>query len=228
MVLYDRESNVSSMEPFMQRFKTRIKEMALFEVDQATRIQAITLCISLSENSILEPTECAELGTLLFSDLPKVRNAITPLIHLTLQNDFVTPKMDEAKAKAATLPPVRSTGGRTRGITQEQEIDKHAIQFKCLATILLEYSKASQVVKKPNDQAETSDPDSVNNDMELDTRSDTIQQSSDKLNIDPRFGSASYHEQSRIAQAITCLVPEIPVLRVRQYFALLYSNMFVT
>ncbi|CAO3681863.1 unnamed protein product [Umbelopsis ramanniana] len=211
--LYDREANATLMESFMQRFKTRMIEMALFEVDQPTRIQAIRLCVSLAENSILEPNECGELGTLVFSDLPKVRNAITPLIHLTLENNYVNPKLDEAKAKAATLPPVKSAGGRTRGVASEQEVDKNAIQLKCLATMLLAYSKASQVVKKPKNNTEDDDSESEDNSMELDTRIDPLQQSADKLNIDPRSKSASNDEESRIAQAITSLVPEIPVLR---------------
>ncbi|KAG2187271.1 hypothetical protein INT44_004956 [Umbelopsis vinacea] len=212
IALYDREANATKMEPFMQRFKNRMIEMALYEVDQPIRIQAIRLCVSLAENSILEPNECTELGALVFSDLPKVRNAITPLIHLTLENNYVNPKLEEAKAKAATLPPTRSTGGRTRGVASETEVDQNAIQFKCLATILLEYSKASQVVKKPKSNTEADDSESVDNGMELDTRSDPIQQSADKLSIDPRSKSVSNDEDSRIAQAISSLVPAIPIL----------------
>lgn len=212
--MYDREANAKLMESFMQRFKTRMIEMALFEVDQTIRIQAIRLCVSLAENNILEPNDCGELGTLLFSDLPKVRNAITPLVHLNLENNHVNPKLDEAKAKAVTLPPVRSAGGRTRGVASEQEIDKNAIQLKCLATMLLAYSKDSQVVKKPKNNTEDDDSESENNGMELDTQIDPLQQSADKLNIDPRLKSASNDEESRIAQAITSLVPEIPILRV--------------
>ncbi|KAI8577651.1 hypothetical protein K450DRAFT_251103 [Umbelopsis ramanniana AG] len=213
IALYEREANATTMEPFMQRFKTRMMEMALYEVDQPIRIQAIRLCVSLAENSILEPNECAELGTLVFSDLPKVRNAITPLIHLTLENNYVNPKLEEAKAKAATLPPARTAGGRTRGVASEPVVDKNAIEFKCLATILLEYSKASQVVKKPKNNTEADDSESVDNGMELDTRSDPIQQSSDKINIDPLSKGVSNDEDSRIAQAITSLAPAIPILR---------------
>lgn len=203
------------MKPFMQRFKTRMVEMAIFEADQTTRVQAIGLCASLAENSLLDIVDCTDLGALIFSDLPKIRNAVAPLVHLSFVNSFVTPKMDEVKTKAATLPPARATGGRTRAVAQDRDIDKNAIQFKCLANLLLEYSRASQTVKKPKSRNEADDSESTaDNEMELDSQSDIAQTSTDKLSVDPRFGNAPTREQSRITQAITSLFHELPILQV--------------
>jgi hypothetical protein len=203
------------MKPFMQRFKTRIVEMATFEADQITRVQAINLCVSLTENSILDDTDCADLGALIYSDLPKIRSAIAPLVHLTFAHNFVTPKMDEVKAKAATLPPVRNTGRRAQGAGNAQ-VDEKAIEFKCLANLLLEYNQASQKVKKPK-KTDTDDSESVDNEMELDAQSDVDQQSSDKLRVDPRFGGTSSREHSRTTQAVISLFRELPILQVCTY-----------
>jgi hypothetical protein len=203
------------MTPFMQRFKTRLVEMAIFEADQTTRVQAIGLCVSLAENSLLDIADCTDLGALIYSDLPKIRTAIAPLIHLSFVNSFVTPTMDEVKTKAATLPAARATGGRTRAVAQDRDIDKNAIQFKCLANLLLEYSRASQTVKKPKSRNETDDSESTaDNEMELDSQSDIAQTSTDKLSIDPRFGNAPTREQNRITQAIISLFHELPILQV--------------
>lgn len=203
------------MKPFMQRFKTRIVEMAIFEADQITRVQAINLCVSLTENSILDDTDCADLGALIYSDLPKIRSAIAPLVHLTFAHNFVTPKMDEVKAKAAILPPVRNTGRRAQGAGNAQ-VDEKAIEFKCLANLLLEYNQASQKVKKPK-KTDTDDSESVDNEMELDAQSDVDQQSLDKLRVDPRFGGTSSREHSRTTQAVISLFRELPILQVCTY-----------
>jgi cohesin complex subunit SA-1/2 len=199
------------MTNFLQRFKVRLVEMAIHETDQTTRVQAIGLCVLLAESSIIDSNDNMNLGSLIFSDQTRIRSSIAPLANMIFQNNYVLPMTSEAKSIAATLPPIRTTTGRTRGVAQGREVDSTAIKFKCLVKMLLDYSQATQKVKKPSNLTDSSDIESADNQMELDTAANTGQ--AEGISIGPQFENIFSYKESRIALAVGSLFKEISTLQ---------------
>lgn len=200
------------MTNFLQRFKVRLVEMALHETDQTTRVQAIGLCVLLAESNVIDASDNMNLGSLIFSDQPKIRSSIAPLANMIFQNDYLSPVMSEAKSIAATLPPTITSTGRTRGVAQGREVDSTAIKFKCLVKMLMDYGEATQRVKKPNILMGSSEVDSVDNQMELDAASNIAQV--EQVPSGPQFENICGHKESRIALAVGSLFKEIFALQV--------------
>ncbi|KAG2176292.1 hypothetical protein INT43_005526 [Umbelopsis isabellina] len=193
------------------RFKVRLVEMALHETDQTTRVQAIGLCVLLAESNVIDASDNMNLGSLIFSDQPKIRSSIAPLANMIFENDYLSPVMSEAKSVAATLPPTTTSTGRTRGVAQGREIDSIAIKFKCLVKMLMDYGEATQKVKKPNILMGSSEVESVDNQMELDASNNIAQV--DQAPIGPQFENICSHKESRIALAVGSLFKEISTLQ---------------
>ncbi|KAI8989288.1 hypothetical protein BDB01DRAFT_848468 [Pilobolus umbonatus] len=91
--LYKDEDNITKLNPFINRFKTRINEMALYDADINTHIRATRLCKLLydNDNSILSSEQKLNLCSLIASDNIRIRKNIAHFINAILQNEYIKP-----------------------------------------------------------------------------------------------------------------------------------------
>lgn len=124
--LYKLEGIVEKLGTFTMRFRSRIEEMALYDIDTSARISALELChtLYLHNRRLLSSSGRDELLELIVVDNDRIRKAAGPLAKTILEKENIQPAIEQAQATVAN-------------------INKTWVALKCIATFLLEQTSAN-------------------------------------------------------------------------------------
>ncbi|CAG8704318.1 11253_t:CDS:10, partial [Racocetra fulgida] len=100
--LYTNETFVNGLRNFTSRFKPRLLEMALREIDINVRIASIQILTIIHKIGMLESEDCDQLSLLIYCDVTRVRKAIAPFIKETLEDDFIRERISKVQTFLAT------------------------------------------------------------------------------------------------------------------------------
>ncbi|CAG8840222.1 14638_t:CDS:2, partial [Racocetra persica] len=100
--LYTSETFVNGLRNFTSRFKPRLLEMALREIDINVRIASIQILTIIHKIGMLESEDCDQLSLLIYCDVTRVRKAIAPFIKETLEDDFIRERISKVQTFLAT------------------------------------------------------------------------------------------------------------------------------
>lgn len=138
--LYRIEDIATKLSAFTNRFKVRIEEMALYDIDVSVRVHAIHLCHALLKSNIDVLSEDGQLrlASTIASDVPRIRKAVAPFVKAMIEKNFITPLTNEITGAAS------STRGRgrkaTNATTSSANVNQDWIIFKSIASFLVQQS----------------------------------------------------------------------------------------
>ncbi|CAG8501715.1 4866_t:CDS:10 [Dentiscutata heterogama] len=143
-LLYINEKFVNGLRNFTSRFKPRLLEMALREIDMNVRIASIQMLTIIHKVKMLDTEDCDQLSLLIYCDITRIRKAIAPFVKETLEVDFIREKMLKVQTFLATnggTKRKRVNGSGNAMYTAKKEW----VEFKCLAEFLVKYAKNSRI-----------------------------------------------------------------------------------
>jgi len=144
--LYSKKDYIIAVNHFTQTFKPRLIEMAVSDVDLSVRVNVIQVLLGIDELGLLEDEEREQLCLLVFGLEPRVRNAVAPFVKQAWADEvdqhLVGRSMTEDKAERET----QRAGA------------------KCLASLLIKWSKMLENAQKSNG----SEDDEENSQVQLD------------------------------------------------------------
>ncbi|CAG8765845.1 3133_t:CDS:10, partial [Cetraspora pellucida] len=100
--LYTNETFVNGLRNFTSRFKPRLLEMALREIDINVRIASIQILTIIHKIGMLESEDCDQLSLLIYCDVTRVRKAIASFVKETLEDDFIRERISKVQTFLAT------------------------------------------------------------------------------------------------------------------------------
>ncbi|CEP10437.1 hypothetical protein [Parasitella parasitica] len=144
--LYKVETIAAQFRPFTQRFKGRIEEMALYDVDVSVRVNAIQLCSLLYKQKvdILSAEGRSQLTSMIASDAPRVRKSAAPFVKVLIDTNVIEPLVTKV-TKALTGTTRRSAS------TSATPVNTTWVTFKAISAFLVEQS-ASILEKESTDE----------------------------------------------------------------------------
>ncbi|KAI7868566.1 hypothetical protein BDF14DRAFT_1791670 [Spinellus fusiger] len=159
--LYKIEENVSKLHSFIGRFKARIEEMALYDVDKSVSVQAIGLCSDLHIHNyeLLGDQEQNQLADLILTLNGRVRKSVAPFVKHFIKNSLVEPAVAQINASSHPMAIDASHEGGRRGRAQKAPaqpitVNKTWVTFKCLAAFFLDHSERLRQETEARDKKE--------------------------------------------------------------------------
>ncbi|KAG0166341.1 hypothetical protein DFQ28_010664 [Apophysomyces sp. BC1034] len=142
------ENIVNKLNNFAERFKARIIEMAMYDVDTSVRVNAISLCVELQHNTqdILSPDERKQLTDLVVVDSQRVRKSVAPFVKAVIETEILKARVDEVQndltAMAVDAAETQQSGNRSSrprkaSISAKISVNKKWVAFKCIAAFLV-------------------------------------------------------------------------------------------
>ena len=131
--LYSKKDYIVSLNPFTERFKPRLIEMATRDIDLPTRVAVIQLLRTIDDQGLLEDEQREQLCLLVFGTEARIRKAV---------GGFVSSVWTEA------------VEGKLVG-RQELEKETPRAQAKALAELLVEWSKTVDEESKQTEETQT-------------------------------------------------------------------------
>lgn len=125
----DRQ-NISSMRPYLERFRPRIVEIGARDADTTARVEALELLGQLRDADLLEPDDVDTIGQLIFDHEAKVRKAVAGFFKSNIQDAYDAIVEDFDQEQLNEVLPDHDDEEDYR------EPDKSWIKFKCLAQSL--------------------------------------------------------------------------------------------
>ncbi|KAI8059065.1 uncharacterized protein B0P05DRAFT_558941 [Gilbertella persicaria] len=128
--LYKIESIAAKLSVFTNRFKARIEEMALYDVDVSVRVHAIQLCSELFKLKIevLSENGRSHLSDMIASDSARIRKSAAPFVKALIETNSISPLLQTITRSL--------TGGRRN--TNNVPVNKVWVTFKAFASFLVE------------------------------------------------------------------------------------------
>ncbi|KAI9203624.1 uncharacterized protein BJ171DRAFT_509115 [Polychytrium aggregatum] len=127
----------SGLLPFVERFKSRLLEMAFRDKDSGVRLNAASTLVQIALGDMLDNDTRDQLLQLLVVDDRKVNSQIAKLAAKTLKDDYIEPKVTSIK------------GSRSRA-----KLNRQWIELKCVAVFL---AKLLDGVQEGSDSQRLSD-----------------------------------------------------------------------
>ncbi|KAI7907039.1 uncharacterized protein BX663DRAFT_548130 [Cokeromyces recurvatus] len=149
--LYKIEDIASKLSTFTNRFKGRIEEMALQDIDVSVRVNAIQLCSTLFKLkiNILSKKGHSQLSSMIASDVPRVRKSAAPFVKVLIDTNMIDPLLKEVtKSLSGT-----NKGGRRSGTSTTNSVpavNKSWVTFKAISSFLVE--QCSNIIEKGNNE----------------------------------------------------------------------------
>ena len=133
--LYKVETIASKLKNFTHRFKGRIEEMALYDVDVSVRVSAIQLCSALYKQkiNILSEEGRTELSNMIASDVPRVRKSAAPFVKALLDTNVIEPLVNKVTRAL-------NKGSRRSANTTAAPVNTTWVTFKAISAFLVEQS----------------------------------------------------------------------------------------
>ncbi|KAI8144507.1 hypothetical protein BJV82DRAFT_667711 [Fennellomyces sp. T-0311] len=159
--LHQVESIVEKLEFFTQRFKERMEEMALYDIDLSVRLHAIELCYILfqQKHEWISDNTRNNLMNLVFVENERLQKTVAPFVKAVMDTKILDPMMEETE-RALEAMNVNSTSDHP---TTEASVQKTWISLKCLANFLVERvasERANDNSVTEDDSTEESEDDS--------------------------------------------------------------------
>jgi cohesin complex subunit SA-1/2 len=150
--LYKIEDIASKLTVFTRRFKSRIEEMALYDVDVSVRVNAIQLCSALFKLKIdvLSDAGRTKLSNMISSDVTRVRKSAAPFVKALIDTNTIDPLFEKVTTSLSEAS-VKSKYGRRSAAaaaaaavaaTTPIPVNKTWVNFKGLASFLVEQTAA--------------------------------------------------------------------------------------
>ncbi|KAI7852506.1 hypothetical protein BDC45DRAFT_485358 [Circinella umbellata] len=140
--LYQVESIVEKLESFTIRFKSRVEEIALYDIDLSVRLHGIELCYILFRynNEWISDEGRDELMSLVFFDNERLQKTVAPFVKTVMEANVFDPMMEETEKALEAMNVNTVSNGADQGTmtTATTEVEKTWISFKCLASFLAE------------------------------------------------------------------------------------------
>lgn len=123
---------IGTLRHFVERFRTRIVEMAAQDAELSVRVSAIDLLDMTRDAGLLEPNDIDTIGKLIFDTEPRVRKAVSGFFCENL-NDLYESKIEDLGGEEALEDAF--------AIDEEDPANPRPgwIKLKCLAEMLLDY-----------------------------------------------------------------------------------------
>ncbi|KAI8979834.1 hypothetical protein BDF20DRAFT_535290 [Mycotypha africana] len=142
--LYKIENIATRLTGFINRFKTRIEEMALKDIEISVRINAIHLCSALFEANvnILSDNGRKKLLGMISSEIPRVRKSAAPFAKALLEATVIQPLIANVTESLLAHNSGSKSGRRsaaTANNASSVNVNKTWITFKALASFLVEH-----------------------------------------------------------------------------------------
>ncbi|KAF8902622.1 hypothetical protein CPB84DRAFT_1961568 [Gymnopilus junonius] len=134
--VYNQAEYIPSLTLFTERFRTRLLEMATSDVDLSIRVAVIHVLSDIETHFPLEEEQKERLCLLLFDEEAKVRKAVSPLVHAVWEEEV------EEEINRQHKP---------------SDKDKERIGFKVLASLLVKWTKALDVLVGDTEESEIGD-----------------------------------------------------------------------
>ena len=138
--LYQVESIVEKLETFTIRFKSRVEEIALYDIDLSVRLHGIELCYVLfrCNNEWISDEARDELMSLVFFDNERLQKTVAPFVRTVMEANIFNPMMEETGKALEAMNVSTVSNGADQGTTTTTttEVEKIWISFKCLASFL--------------------------------------------------------------------------------------------
>ena len=132
VALYGMDDYIGTLQPFTERFKARLVEMAEAEVELPVRIASIEVLCAIDQHSLLEDEQRDALAKLVFATEPRVRKAAAVF--------FATLVADAVEQRSADLQAIAAGAGQAE---QERE-QATRLELRCLAALLVEHGGATE------------------------------------------------------------------------------------
>lgn len=125
--LYKLEGIAEKLGTFTMRFRTRLEEIAMYDIDTSARVSALDLCHTLYQHNqrFISSSGRDDLLALILTDSSRVRKAAGPLAKTVLDQVNIQPAIKQAEASM-------------------ENINKTWITLKCIASFLVERTSAEQ------------------------------------------------------------------------------------
>jgi cohesin complex subunit SA-1/2 len=98
--LFKNQNNVGGLRHFIERFRSRLVEMATRDADAGVRASTVELLDSIREAGMLEPDDIDTVGRLIFDSESRVRKAVVGFFAENI-NDLYDSKVDEVGGEEA-------------------------------------------------------------------------------------------------------------------------------
>lgn len=146
--LYKVENIATKFKSFTHRFKSRIEEMALYDVDVSVRVTAIQLCSILYKQNIDVFSEegRTQLTNMIASDVPRVRKSAAPFIKALIDTNAIEPLVEKVTTALTGKSARRSANTGTT-----TPVNTTWITFKAISSFLVQQS-ASILEKESTDE----------------------------------------------------------------------------
>lgn len=139
--LYKIENIAEKLKVFSNRFKVRVEQMALDDVDVSVRVNAIQLISSLYKLDIHILSEDGRTALLnrIGSDVPRVRKSGAPFVKAMIESSVINPLLQEVTNSLAEASARTRTGRRSAAAAAPATpVNKTWVTFKGLASFLVE------------------------------------------------------------------------------------------
>lgn len=155
--LYQKSDHIGLMRHFTERFKGRLVEMALCEVDIAVRVSAIECLRLIAIHGLLEDDQVDQLARLIFHFDAKVRRAVA-VYFFSLVDETCANREEELGGTASQ--------GKKKGKGKAAAVDssgfdddqrKACLRLKCLAEALVKHGHALD--EEQDDEETSADPE---------------------------------------------------------------------
>lgn len=138
--MYHVESIVEKLKAFILRFKARIQEIALYDIDVSVRLQAIELSHLLFKHQpdLFDNDSRDLLMGILFVDNDRLQKAVAPFVKTVIEVQLYAPDLEKMQEDMQSM----SVNDSSNGGGQNSAAHKAWSSFKWLATLLVSHIKA--------------------------------------------------------------------------------------
>ncbi|KAH0551614.1 hypothetical protein GP486_007167 [Trichoglossum hirsutum] len=131
--LFKNQNNVGGLRHFIERFRSRLVEMATRDADAGVRASTVELLDSIREAGMLEPDDVDTVGRLIFDSEARVRKAVVGFFAENI-NDLYDSKIEEVGGEEAIEDVLVGDGD------EDFENPRTAwVKLKCLVEVLNSY-----------------------------------------------------------------------------------------
>ncbi|KAK7021888.1 cohesin complex subunit [Paramarasmius palmivorus] len=162
---------LSTLSQFTTRFLPRLLEIAQFDVDVSVRVAVMGVLGSVDELGLLSDSDRNCLGTMVFSDEPRIRKGVGKFVS-GVWEEWVEAKLSEVEIEAHAQVAASNRGkGRSRGgrggakgrggkgkdVAIDEEVDETKVGIKALVSLLSKWGRALDRKAKQQEDEEDED-----------------------------------------------------------------------
>jgi cohesin complex subunit SA-1/2 len=149
--LYQNDSNAGGLSSFTERFKKRILQMAFHDTDLSVRTTAISILNYIDRSGMLDDEKRRQVGLLIFDAEFRVRKAVAGFFEGRWKEET-----EEMLEEMEGVGRKGKKGGQKGGDVDEETI-KERVSWKCLASMLIRFTRALDDAREGEEDARLPD-----------------------------------------------------------------------